>query len=141
MALCMPVGAENMTPVQVALWVARHTLVTLNGLLVTDIPDAETTWTIDTGEEIKLIDQALNELGDEELPDQSASIADKLDKIVEQLELANAMGIAASLNSKLEVDYQWKDMDDGEISGDDAPEKVRKQRLIPRALYRILDDE
>jgi len=61
MALCLPVGAEKMTSVQVALWVARHTLVTMNGLLVTDIPDAETTWTIDTEDEIKLIDQALNE--------------------------------------------------------------------------------
>lgn len=69
------------------------------------------------------------------------AILERLDKIVEQLELANAMGIAASLNSKLEVDYQWQDMDDGEISGDNAPEKGRKQRLIPRALYRILDDE
>ncbi len=64
MALCMPVGAENMTPVQVALEVALHELTTLNGLRVTDIPDVETTMVIDTREATSLIAKTLTELGD-----------------------------------------------------------------------------
>ena len=63
MALCMPVGAENMTPVQVALEVALHELTVLSGLRVTDIPDAETTFVIDTKEAADLIEETLRKLG------------------------------------------------------------------------------
>ena len=73
MALCMPVGAENMTPVQVALEVALHELTTLNGLRVTDIPDVETTMVIDTREATSLIARTLTEPGEPVCSDSQVS--------------------------------------------------------------------
>ena len=52
-------GHEGMSPVQVALEVALHELSTLDGLHVTDVPDVEYTWYIDTKAAIKQITEAL----------------------------------------------------------------------------------
>lgn len=54
-----PARHEKMKPVQLALEVALHELVTQNGLHVTDVPDIEYTWNIDNSEAIKLIENAL----------------------------------------------------------------------------------
>ena len=55
-----PIGYEKMTPVQRALEIALHALVTLDGLHVTDIPDVEYTWDIDNTKEIEIIENILN---------------------------------------------------------------------------------
>lgn len=50
-------NAEHMSPVQVALEVARHELVTLNNLYVTD--NKQDIWKTDTSKIIALLDEAL----------------------------------------------------------------------------------
>ena len=57
--MILPVGHEKMNPVQLALEVALHELVSQNGLHVTDVPDIKYTWDIDNSEAIKLIENAL----------------------------------------------------------------------------------
>ena len=57
--MILPTGYEKMNPVQLALEVALHELVTQNGLHVTDVPDVNYTWNIDNNEAIKLIENAL----------------------------------------------------------------------------------
>ena len=57
--MILPVGHEKMNPVQLALEVALHELVSQNGLHVTDVPDIKYTWDIDNTEAIKLIENAL----------------------------------------------------------------------------------
>ena len=57
--MILPEGYEKMTPVQLALEVALHELITQNNLHVTDVPDVEYTWNIDNSEAIKLIEKAL----------------------------------------------------------------------------------
>ncbi len=52
-----------MSIIRKALEAALHEMSFLNGLRVTDIPDAETTMVIDTRDTTDLIDQALRELG------------------------------------------------------------------------------
>ena len=52
-----------MPPVRRALEVALHELTAIHGLRVTDTPDAQTTWEIDTSEAIEIIEEALNEVG------------------------------------------------------------------------------
>ena len=57
--MILPVEHEKMNPVQLALEVALHELVSQNGLHVTDVPDIKYTWDIDNTEAIKLIENAL----------------------------------------------------------------------------------
>ena len=57
--MILPAGYEKMNPVQLALQVALHELVTQNGLHVTDVQDVNYTWNIDNNEAIKLIEKAL----------------------------------------------------------------------------------
>ena len=52
-----------MSPVRRALEVALHELTVINGLRVTDTPDIQTTWEIDTSEAIEIIEEALNKVG------------------------------------------------------------------------------
>lgn len=59
----LPVGFEGMSPVRRTLEVARHELVTLNGLIVADGAPPNETFEIDTGEAVDLIDEALKEVG------------------------------------------------------------------------------
>ena len=51
-----------MSVIRKALEAALREMSFLNGLRVTDIPDAETTWVLDTRDTADLIDQALKEL-------------------------------------------------------------------------------
>ncbi len=51
-----------------ALLAARHELMTLNGLLAADAEAPETTWTIDTDNVIRAIDEALNEVSCTDTP-------------------------------------------------------------------------
>lgn len=55
-----PVGFENMSPVRRALEVALHELTAIHGLRVTDAPDVQSTWEIDTSEATEIIEEALN---------------------------------------------------------------------------------
>ena len=51
-----------MSSVQVALEVALHELNFLHGLRVTDVPDVNTTWSIDNSEAVDIIEKALEAL-------------------------------------------------------------------------------
>ena len=55
----MPLGHEEMSPVQLALEVALHELTCLHGLHATDVPEERYTWDIDTKGATKLIAGAL----------------------------------------------------------------------------------
>ncbi len=57
-----PIGFENMTPVRRALEVARHELVTLNGLQAFDKVAPQESFEIDTQEATALIDEAIASL-------------------------------------------------------------------------------
>ena len=57
--MILPAGHEKMNPVQLALHVALHELVTQNGLHVTDVQDVNYTWNIDNNDAIKLIEKVL----------------------------------------------------------------------------------
>jgi hypothetical protein len=57
----LPKDFEQMTPIQRALAVARHELVTLDGLSVIDGEGSREKFVIDTKEVIALLDEALNE--------------------------------------------------------------------------------
>ena len=61
--MLLPKNHENMSSVQVALEVALHELNFLHGLRVTDVPDVNTTWSIDNSEAINIIGKALEALG------------------------------------------------------------------------------
>lgn len=69
------------------------------------------------------------------------AILERLDKIVEQLGLANALSMLIFMPNmsdfRLVLDWQ----DEGGNSGDGAPEKGKKQRLTPKAVCRIVPDE
>ncbi|NCC95614.1 MAG: hypothetical protein EOM02_02120 [Synergistales bacterium] len=62
-----PIGFENMTPVRRALEVARHELVTLNGLQAFDKVAPQESFEIDTQEATVLIDEAITSLGDSDI--------------------------------------------------------------------------
>lgn len=53
----LPVNAEKMHPIQVALEAARHELITLNNLYVTD--NKKDFWQTDTSETIALLNKTL----------------------------------------------------------------------------------
>ncbi len=59
----LPEGFEAMSPVQQALTVARHELVTLHGLVAVDAAAPDESFSIDTNEAIALIDKALKRIG------------------------------------------------------------------------------
>jgi|GEM_PF-6454340 len=59
-----PIGFEDMTPVRKALEVARHRLVTLNGLQAFDKEAPREPFEIEAGEAIGLIDEAMKSLGE-----------------------------------------------------------------------------
>ena len=60
--MLLPKNHENMSSVQVALEVALHELNFLHGLRVTDVPDVNTTWSIDNSEAVDIIEKALEAL-------------------------------------------------------------------------------
>ena len=60
MKIQLPLGYEEMSPVQLALEVALHELSSLNGLHVTDVPEEEKTWDINTEDATRIIESALS---------------------------------------------------------------------------------
>lgn len=70
-------------------------------------------------------------------------IIEKLDTLIEQVRLTNALMMASVMSdqSKFKLLYDWRDMENLKCSEDEASEHGKRQRLIPLALYRIVDDE
>ena len=58
----LPLGHEEMSPVQLALEVALHELTCLHGLHATDVPEERYTWNIDTKRATELIASVLEPL-------------------------------------------------------------------------------
>lgn len=59
----LPEGFEAMSPVQQALTVARHELVTLHGLVAVDAAAPDESFSIDTNEAVAMIDKVLKRIG------------------------------------------------------------------------------
>ena len=64
--MLLPLGHEEMSPIQLALEVALHELSTLHGLHVTDVPYVVYTWDIDTSEVTEMLSKVLDGLRPDE---------------------------------------------------------------------------
>ena len=62
--ICLPEDAGNMSKTQLALKIAQHELITLNGLVAFDDAAPQKTFRIDTCEAARFIEEALTELSD-----------------------------------------------------------------------------